>query len=358
MISVVIPSFNEHQHIETCIRSLLHQERPSEGFEIIVVDGLSEDGTRDVLKRLGREHPELRVIDNPRRITPCAMNTGIRNARGRYVAILGAHCHYASDYLVTCVALLDEHPEATCVGGPAVSTGRSPFGQAVAAAMSHPVGIGNAKHRYPNYEGYAEGACYPVFRKEVFEKIGLYDEMLVRNQDDELNYRLAKHGEKVFISPRARYSYFIRETPSKLFQQYFDYGYWRVEVLRKHRLPASPRQIVPPLFVLVILAGVIIGVLLPGWWKLTAGALPVLYGGTLLTVGVTMRGHIGWRAAALFAAAAAIMHAAYAAGFVRGLLKRRKSTPHGGPNNKSEGPKSETKGDHLLREICQDIGRQ
>jgi hypothetical protein len=187
--------------------------------------------------------------------------------------------------------------------------------------MSHPVGIGNAKHRYPTYEGYAEGACYPVFRKEVFEKVGLYDEMLVRNQDDELNYRLAKHGEKVFISPRARYSYFIRETPSRLFQQYFEYGYWRVVVLKKHRIPASFRQIVPPLFMAVMLTSVIAGLWLPGWWRLTAAAIPMLYGVTLLTVGVTQGHKTGWRVAALFPVAAAIMHVAYAIGFVRSIIK-------------------------------------
>lgn len=322
MLSVVVPCRNESRHIEACVRSILGQERPPDGFEVIVVDGMSDDGTREILDNLAKAHPELRVVDNPRRITPCAMNVGIRVARGRYIAILGAHCQYASNYLSICVTLLHEHPEVACVGGPAVSMGRGPFGQAVAAAMSHPVGIGNAKHRYPMYEGYAEGACYPVFRKEVFDKIGLYDEMLVRNQDDELNYRLAKHGEKVFISPRARYSYFIRETPSRLFRQYFEYGYWRVAVLKKHRIPASLRQIVPPLFMVAMVSSVIVGLSLPGWWRLTAAAIPMLYGMTLLIAGVRQSHKAGWRVAVLFPVAVAIMHVAYAMGFVRGMMKR------------------------------------
>jgi glycosyltransferase involved in cell wall biosynthesis len=320
MLSVVIPCRNERQHIEACVLSILRQELPDGGLEVIIVDGLSDDGTREILKRLASEHPELHVVDNPRRITPCAMNAGIGKARGQFVAILGAHCQYADNYLHTCMALLHEHPEVSCVGGPAVSMGRGRFGQAVAAAMSHTVGVGNAKHRHPSYEGYAEGACYPVFRKKVFEKVGLYDEMLIRNQDDELNYRLAKQGEKVFISPRARYTYFIRETPYKLFRQYFDYGYWRVAVLRKHRLPASLRQIVPPLFVSFVLTVAILCLFLPGWWRLLAGALPLAYGATLLVVGANQCGKFGWRVALLFPVAAAIMHAAYAAGFVWGLL--------------------------------------
>jgi glycosyltransferase involved in cell wall biosynthesis len=174
MISVIILCFNECQHIETCVRSILSQERPLGGLEIIVVDGLSDDGTREILTRLASEHPELCVVDNPRRITPCAMNAGIQAARGKYFAILGANTQYAADFLMACASLLHEHPEVSCVGGPAVTRGKGLFGQAVAAAMTHPVGIGNAKHRHPSYEGSAEMACYPVFGKEVFERIGLY----------------------------------------------------------------------------------------------------------------------------------------------------------------------------------------
>lgn len=321
MLSVIILCRNERQHIETCVRSILDQERPAEGMEVIVADGLSDDGTREILESLAKQHSEVRVVDNPRRITPCAMNAGIRAARGRYIAILGGHCQYAPDFLKTCVALLHEHPEVVCVGGPTLSSGKSRFGQAVALAMTHPLGVGNAKHRHPTYEGYAEMACYPVFRKEVFEKVGFYDERFIRNQDDELCYRLALHGKKVFISPRARYTYFIRETPSKLFRQYFEYGYWRVAVLRKHRRPASLRQLVPPLFMAAVLIGAIVGLSMPGWWKLSAVALPLVYGSTLLAVGVWEFGKAGWRVAALFPVAAATMVAAYATGFVWGVVK-------------------------------------
>lgn len=123
MLSVVVSCHNESHHIEVCVRSILGQERPQEGIGVIVVDGLPDDGTREILNSLAKEHPELRIVDNPRRITPCAMNVGIREARGRYVAILGAHCQYASNYLSICVALLHEHPEVSCVGGgPDVST--------------------------------------------------------------------------------------------------------------------------------------------------------------------------------------------------------------------------------------------
>lgn len=326
MVSIIIPCFNERQHIESCVRSLLRQVPPPGGLEVIVADGLSTDGTREIIKDLCAHHHELRLIDNPAHITPCAMNAGIRESRGRYVAILGAHCHYAEDYLRTCIELLDEHPEASCAGGPIVSEGRSMFGRAVAAAMSHPAGIGNAKHRHPDYEGYAEGACYPVFRRQVFDQIGFYDENLVRNQDDELNFRLTKSGAKIFLSPRARATYFVRETVRALFRQYFQYGYWRVAVLRKHRTPASLRQLVAPAFMSCLIVCFILGTLLPGLPGLAALAVPALYGTTLFGAGILQAGRLGLKVSLLFPLAAATMHMAYAAGFGWGLVTRAKST--------------------------------
>lgn len=335
-VSVIIPCRNEQRHITRTLETILVQDTPRGEFEILVVDGMSEDGTRDIVARMAHDTAGIRLIDNPSRTTPSAMNRGIEAARGRYVAILGAHTEYARDYLRACVELLEEHPEAACVGGPILNKGVSLFGRAVALAMSHPVGIGNARHRHAHYEGYAEGACYPVFRREVFSKIGLYDETLIRNQDDELNYRLARHGEKVFISPRARSTYFVRETPAQLYQQYFNYGYWRVAVLRKHRLPASLRQLVPPAFMLLMLAIGMLAFSLPEDWRFLGGVLPAIYGSTLLLVGTGEIGKAGWRVALLFPVAVAIMHFAYAAGFVSALLKRNRVPVHDRPSNKGE----------------------
>lgn len=315
MISVVVPCRNEQPYIAATIASLLAQEAPPEGFEIVVADGQSDDGTREILHDLAKRNPAVRLVDNPRRITPAGMNVGIRAARGRYIAILGAHCHYEPTYLRTCVQLLDEHPEASCVGGPILSRGRSLLGQAVAAAMSHPVGIGNARHRQPNYEGYAEGACYPVFRREVFDRIGFYDEVLVRNQDDELNYRLTKQGGKVFLSPRARCTYFVRETLRALSRQYFQYGYWRVAVLKKHRMPASFRQLVPPVFLAGLVCSLVFAWLGPDPWRWAALVPPLAYVLVLLAAGASQAKTHGWKVGALFPIAAATMHVAYAAGF-------------------------------------------
>jgi succinoglycan biosynthesis protein ExoA len=188
-------------------------------------------------------------------------------------------------------------------------------------AMSHPVGIGNATHRYPNYEGYAEGACFPMFRREIFEKVGLFDEMLIRNQDDDFNYRVARAGGKILISPKARCVYFVRETPFLLLKQYFQYGYWRVAVLRKHKLPASLRQLAPPAFFLSAALSLLCSILFNGWWSYLAAALLAGYISVLLAAGLWVAFKQGGRIGALYSFAVVILHMSYALGFLWGTIR-------------------------------------
>jgi GT2 family glycosyltransferase len=216
---------------------------------------------------------------------------------------------------------LEEHPEICCAGGPIVSVGKGLFGRATAEAMSHPLGVGNAKHRFPSYEGYAEGACFPVFRKEIFDKVGLFDEDLVRNQDDEFNFRVALSGGKVFISPRAQCTYHVRETPFELFWQFFQYGYYRVVVLRKHRLPISLRHFVPIIFFSLVCALSLGCLWLSGWWNLIAISLPMIYVLTLIIAGISLGGKQGRFVGLVFPFAAVTIHFAYAVGFAWAFFK-------------------------------------
>jgi glycosyltransferase involved in cell wall biosynthesis len=323
LVSIVVPCRNERDYIEVCIRSILAQERPPGGFEVIVSDGMSDDGTREILKRITEEDPRVQVIDNPGQTAPCGRNVGILKARGRYIAILDAHTEYAADYVRKCTEILSEHPEVCCAGGPIVSKGKSIFGRAIAAAMSHPLGVGNAKHRFPDYEGYAEGACFPMFRREIFDKFGLFDETLVRNQDDEFNNRVTRGGEKIFLSPGARCVYFVRERPLQLFWQYFQYGYWRVAVLRKQRFPASLRQLVPVGFFLLMFGLLVVGLCLPGRFRFVSGILPVGYLFMLIAAGMKITRDQGILVGVRFPIAAAILHAGYAAGFIWSVVTGR-----------------------------------
>ena len=254
-VSAVLPCRNEVGHIEAAVRSVLAQEPPEGGFEVLAVDGMSDDGTRKILAQLAAGDPRLRVLDNPRRITPVAMNIGIRASRGRYVAIMGSHNRYAPDYLAKAVAFLDRRRDVDNVGGSMFADGVSYLQKAVAVAFHHPFGVGGARWHDPSYDGPADTVFGGVYRREVFERIGLFDESLVRNQDDELNLRLTRAGGTIWHSPEIRSWYSPRGNLSQLFRQYRQYGYWKIPVIRKHRLPASIRHVIPALFVAALLFG-------------------------------------------------------------------------------------------------------
>lgn len=312
-----MPVRNERSFIATCVQQMLDQDYPRDRFEILVADGLSDDGTRDVLAEIAAKYPQVRVLDNPGRIVSTGLNQAIRAARGEIILRLDGHAEVAPDLMRQDVLLLAEHPEAWSVGGPIHHAGKTLFGRAVAIAMSHPCGVGNARHRYPDYEGYVEGAQFPAIRRWVFDRVGLFDESLVRNQDDEFNFRMGQAGGKVYISPRVKYVYYVRDSLGKLARQYFQYGYWRIPVMRKHRRPTTLRQLAPPLFFLLMALLMIAGLV----WRspVVALALPAGYAGVLVLAGILAAPRAGLGVALRLPLALATMHSAYAWGECVGL---------------------------------------
>jgi succinoglycan biosynthesis protein ExoA len=326
LVTVVMPVRNEAGYIAANLAAILGQDYPADRLEIIVADGMSTDGTRDILAGLQRRHPQLIVIDNVGRIVSTGLNAAIERARGEIIIRIDGHAEIASDFVRQDVALLEEHPEAWVVGGPIVHAGRNAFARAAAIAMSHPLGVGLATHRFPDYEGYVEGAQFPALRRAVFGRVGKFDEQLVRNQDDEWNYRVGLAGGKIFISPRVRYVYYARESPRQLFRQYLQYSFWRIPVIRKHKRPTTPRQMVPPLFFLTLFVLLIAGLLLRS--LVVTLALPAAYAAILLLMGLSVVPRAGWRVGLLMPLAVATMHTAYALGIAYGLFSSV-FRPHG-----------------------------
>ncbi len=320
-VSVVVPCRNEKDHIEACVRSILNQESPTGGLEIIVADGMSDDGTRDVLKWLSEEAEEdhrLCLIDNPGRIVSTGLNVAIRAARGKIIIRMDAHTEYASDYVRQCVAVLRDSG-ADNVGGPARTRHAGYLQSAICAAYHSPFAVGAARFHDVAYEGFVDTVTYGCWQREVFEKMGLFDEELVRNQDDEFNLRLRRGGGKIWQSPRIKSWYSPRETLRALFLQYLQYGYWKVRVIQKHKMAASPRHLVPGCFALALI------VLPPAsvWWP-AAGwgwlGLAGMYFACNVTASVLAARQRGWRLLPVLPLVFSCFHFAYGFGFLRGIL--------------------------------------
>lgn len=328
IVTAIVPCRNEGDSIEACVRSLLGQEMPAGDFELIVVDGLSDDRTADVLSRLADEYPFLTIIVNAKRTMPSGVNLGIQAARGRYIAIMGGHNRYAPDYLLQSVRILEE-TKADNVGGSMVCEGDSYVQEAIALAHHSGFSVGGARWHDPQYEGPADTVFGGVYRREVFDRIGLFDEELVRNQDDELNLRLVQHGGSIWHSPRIKSWYKPRRSLNALLQQYVQYGYWRVRVVQKRKAAASLRQYVPGIFVFSLMALPVLGLLWsPAWW-LWLVALAA-YGFCTLGISLAVAARRGWRYFPILPPVFACYHLGYGVGFLHGVvdfvLLRRRAT--------------------------------
>jgi succinoglycan biosynthesis protein ExoA len=336
-ISLVVPCRNEKSHIGEFLDSLLAQELdPNCQLEILVADGLSDDGTRDVLKPYSERAHNVRMIDNPGRIVSAGLNAAIAAASGDIIIRMDGHTVYAPDYVRECVAVPQESG-ADNVGGPWVAKGNGVVGKAIAAAFRSPFCIGGGKAHDPSYEGEVDTVYLGCWLRTIFDKVGLFDPNLVRNQDDEFNFRLRRSGGRIWQSPRIRSWYRPRSSISALFRQYLQYGYWKVAVIRKHRALASWRHVVPVLFVSSILVAVaaiavtaIFGMSATAWAISGALAIELLvYAVACAAATVPFLGSLSVSALLVLPIVIASYHVAYGLGFLIGLVKPARQMPEG-----------------------------
>lgn len=253
LISVIIPTRQESATIGKCLDSILRNSYPSDRIEIIVVDGMSSDGTREIVKRYIAQHPIVELLDNPRLVTPVALNIGIKAAQGDIIVILGAHSYIDKDFLLQSVKALSEHPEAGCVGGVLYAMGRSPISRAIALVLGSSFGVGGARYKTGGHDGFVDTVAYGAYRRQVFNKIGLFDERLIRNQDIEFNSRLRRHGGKIYLTPAIKAFYHNPSSFSRFWRQNFANGLWNIYTTKVAPGTLSIRHFVPFVFVLSLL---------------------------------------------------------------------------------------------------------
>lgn len=328
VISIIIACRDEKASIRTLLASIAEQDI-EDRWEAIIADGMSGDGTRQILIEQAAADPRFRLVDNPGRFVSYGLNTAIREARGEIIVRMDAHTRYAPDYLRHSVATLRQ-AGADNVGGPALTTAVSYFGRAIAAAYHSRFSCGGARFHDPSYEGPVDTVPYGCWYKSTLLRLGLFDEQLVRNQDDELNLRIRRAGGIVWQSPVIRSWYRPRADLYSLFRQYLQYGFWKVAVIRKHRQPASWRHIVPGAFVLwhtflaVLLAAAVVFSL-----QSLAFVTAVLFAGTAglyllacVCAAIPVAWRNGWELAPVMPMVFAAYHVSYGLGFLAGMVLR------------------------------------
>jgi len=279
---------------------------------------MSDDGTREIIQQLADEDSRLRCIDNPRQIVSTGLNHAIKAARGEVIVRMDAHTEYAVNYVRECVAAL-EATGADNVGGPWVAKGRGFTSEAVAAAFQSPFSTGGTRGHNKTYEGETDTIYLGCWPREVFLRIGMFDEELARNQDDEFNLRLSRNGGKIWQSVRIKSWYHARKSLRSLLQQQVQYGYWKVRVIQKHKIPASIRHLIPGCFVLAL---IVLGSVSP-WSRLALWSwigLAGLYLLCNLAASVITAWRSNWRLFPLLPVVFAFYHFGYGYGFLRGVL--------------------------------------
>ncbi|MEZ5353265.1 MAG: glycosyltransferase family 2 protein [Bryobacteraceae bacterium] len=331
-ISVIVPCRNERAHIRSFLDGLLGQQLPSATeCEVLIADGMSDDGTREILAEYAPRFQNgpmagLRVIDNPRRHVSPGLNRAIADASGEVIVRMDVHSDYAPDYIAQSVEALAASG-AWNAGGPALTRSKGYVQTAISLAYGSRFGCGGALFHDGGYEGWVDTVTYGCWRKETLTRLGMFDEDLVRNQDDELNLRIHRAGGRVWQTPKIRSWYKPRASLKALFRQYFQYGYWKVRVLRKHRIPASVRHLVPGLFAaslavfgVLAAASFAVPVLTPARWIL--GSIVGLYlaASVAATLAVCAPLPERWKYAPAMPAVFATYHLSYGFGFLRGLF--------------------------------------
>ena len=319
-VTIIMPIRNEADFIERAIRSVLDNDYPADRMEILVVDGMSDDGTREIVARLSKADSRVMMLDNAKRIAPTAMNIGLKAAQGDLFIRVDGHVEIPVDFIAKSILCLHEHPEAWVAGGYIKTVADSFVGRAIASAMCSPIGVGNSRFRLGDYEGWVDTLAFGTHHRWIVDKIGYFDEELVRNQDDEFNLRIILAGGKIWMSKSIQSTYFSRGSLRKLWKQYFQYGFWRIRTLQKHKRPASFRQLVPLLFVLSLLLPGLAGLLWkPLWILLAIEAAFYMLG---LVIGALDVGRkSGWRYALLAPVVFAILHFAYGSGSLWGCVR-------------------------------------
>ena len=326
-VSVIIPCRNEEKTIHLVLDAIHAQTYPRELQQVVIADGFSEDRTREQIESFKTSHPDLvvMVVNNPKRIIPAGLNAAILASSGDLIVRMDAHSIPNPDYVALCVDALERNVAQNVGGVWDIQPGSNSWiARSIAAAAGNPLAVGDARYRFTDKAAYVDTVPYGSYKRELFNQIGLFDETLLANEDYELNTRIIQSGGKIWLDPKIRCVYFARSSLRALSQQYYGYGYWKFQMLKRYPETLRWRQALPPVFILGLLVTLLVGL----FWKpsmvLFAAVLGV-YLFALLSVGV----HMAMKKSDIlmvFGIPLAIitMHFSWGAGFIAGAFGAQK----------------------------------
>lgn len=260
--SIVIPCYNEKHYIKNCINSIFKQKYPQNLIEIIIVDGFSNDGTRQIIQDLMISNTNIKLLDNKFRKTPQALNIGIKNSTKELVVILGAHAELDENFIALNNKFqLEKNVKVT--GGTQTNLGKNFTQKLIGITMQLPFAMASAKYRWSNKEQYVDTVVYAAYRRELFDELGFFEENFTISEDAEFNWRVRQKGYKIFYSPEIKSYYYPRESVASFVKQIFRYGILRVNVLKKHFDSLKLFHIIPPIFVIVLFTLIVLTILNP-----------------------------------------------------------------------------------------------
>ena len=248
MISFILPIRNEAQSISKTISSILNQKFDGKDFEIIIADGESDDGTKQIIKELEKKNKKIKLINNPEKISASGFNKGLTICMGEIIIRVDGHVELDDDYIENYYDIIKK-VDADCVGGRTIHIGKGIVGKSISLGQTSKFGVGGARFREKiEIGGYVDTLAFGIYKRDLFQRFGSYDEELKKNQDDEFNFRINQKNKKIWLDPRLLSYYKTRSSYFELFNQYFQYGFYKVRVIQKRRGIASLRHIVPALF--------------------------------------------------------------------------------------------------------------
>ena len=318
MISIIVPIRNEKKFISSCLDSIIKQS-VNEPAEILISDGMSTDGTREIIKKYQKNNSSIHIVDNPEKIVSTGFNRALSIARGKVIIRVDGHAIVKSNYIDQCLKVLKK-TNADCVGGPILNSSDGIIGKSINIAQKLKFGVGGVAFRGKIKKGqFVDTLAFGAYKRDVFKRLGGYDQELKKNQDDEFNYRLIQEKGKIWLDPSIQSIYFPRKSIFKLLSQYFLYGLYKVRVMQKRRGLAALRHIIPLLFVLSLFGSIFYFIKYNIIVPFLIISLPYISISILSSFNQLIKNLKNWRSTLILPLVFFTMHFAYGFGYLLGL---------------------------------------